>query len=599
MRKRALCILLALLLIAATVSCRRDPSDDTPDSDTVALPDATTADDGSDTDDDPQPSPAPTLGTIHLDSLAINDTPCFDGDILASLKAAGYALSVPAGPSLTSLTLSGWVGFPLAIDAFGYAVDGGEPVYGLFATHTEQAVKDAGGAYALRFTVTVPLMSLRPGAHSISFLVKLADGSVTHLLEPIVLPLDGPDVDISRPYHSSVTRINGQGPGGSPAYTDRGGSIDKGLDILDATLDGHKADQDRLLRISGWVALEGGVDHYVWSADGLNWFPAVTNGQSGEPSAGYFTELGYENATENAVFADLILDLSPYHDRTVAVTVGAIPKDSPETVVPFVTVTGLKVPYLPADITYAYVSSIENDEIGDDLTVSDLAYQFQFCYGAGNTHYVTERDGSPVYAYDGIHSFQASMNGTFAMTARIREMQGCSFFFVRGTRTVRSVVPVPLSLDNFYETDGLGLCGGAGIYAKLADGTLTVVTKGLDPHADYRIQNHTFYFPAAGSELTMADDGRSVHILVDGEWITSVKLTRETQSPAHFASVSPYIQFAETAEIILADGRTSTVVNTLVASTCNAQCGAAIRGGGLFFDRITVQPYAEAFPEAH
>ena len=593
MRQRALCILLALLLIAATVSCRRGNPPDGSTSDAAPLLTDEITQPGAQTPDPPSPS----RGNIHLDTLSLDDVPCFDGDILSALEAAGYTLVIPPTPSLTSLTLSGWVGFPLAIDAFGYAVDGGEPVYGLFATHTEQAVKDAGGAYALRFTVTVPLMSLRPGAHSISFLVKLADGSVTHLLEPITIPLTGPDVDTTRSYHASLTQINGQGPNGSPAYTDRGGSIDKGLDILDATLDGHKPDQDRILRISGWVALEGGVERYVWSADGLNWFPAATNGQSGEPSAGYFTELGYENATENATFTDLLLDLSPYHDRTVAVTVGAIPKDSPETVVPFVTVTGLKVPYLPADITYTYVSSIENDGIGDDLTVSDLAYQFQFCYGAGNTHYVTERDGSPVYAYDGIHSFQAPMNGTYAMSAHIREMWGCAFLFVRGTRTVRSVVPVPLSLDNFYETDGLGLCGGAGIYAKLSDGVLTVVVKGLDPSVDYRIKNHTFCYPATGSELTLADDGRTVYVLVDGQEITSIRLSGETEYPQHFAAVSPYVKFAETAEIYLPDGRLEVIQAPLVASTCNAQSGVAVRGGGIYFDRISVLPYTEAFPK--
>ena len=594
MHKRALCILLALLLLTVTVSCRRgDPPDDLlPDSDTTAPADSSSPPSVQ------LPAPPPsTRVSLHVDALTLNDTPCFDGDILTALEAAGYALITPQAPFLTSLTLSGWVGYSMAVDAFGYAVDGGEPVYGLFATHTEQAVKDAGGAYALRFTVTVPLLSLRPGAHSISFLVRLADGSVTHLLEPITIPLTGPDVDITRPYHSSLTHVNGQGPNGSPAYTDRGGSIDKGQDILDATLNGHKPDQDRILRLSGWVALEGGAERYVWSADGLNWFPAATNGQTGEPSAGYFAELGYENATENATFTNLALDLSPYHDRTVAVTVGAIPKDSPDTVVPFITLTGLQVPHLPVDIDYTYVSSIENDEIGDDLATSDLSYLFQFCYGAGDIRYVTERDGNPVYAYEGIHSFQASMNGTFAMTAHIVEMKGCAFLFVRGTRTVRSVVDVPLRLDNFYETDGLGLCGGAGIYAKLADGTLTVVVKGLDPHADYRIKNHTFYYSASGSELTMADDGRTVRILVDGEEITSIRLTGETEYPEHFASVSPYIKFAETAEIYLADGRTEVISAPLVASTCNAQSGVAVRGGGIYFDRITVQPYGEAFPK--
>ena len=61
-------------------------------------------------------------------------------------------------------------------------------------------------------------------------------------------------MDAARLFHSSLTHINGQGPHGSPSYEGRGGNPDRGVDILDASLDGHKVDQDRLLRVSGWLA---------------------------------------------------------------------------------------------------------------------------------------------------------------------------------------------------------------------------------------------------------------------------------------------------------------------------------------------------------
>ena len=161
-----------------------------------------------------------------------------------------------------------------------------------------------------------------------------------------------------------------------------------------------------------------------------------------------------------------------------------------------------------------------------------------------------------------------------------------------------SVAEVPIPLYNFYETDGLGTCGGAGIYASLKEGTLTVIIKGLDPTASYRVQNHTFRFPAEGSELTMADDGHYIHVLVDGREITSIRLDGETEYPEHFSHIAPYVTFAETAVIVLEGGQTATVENTLVASTCNAQCGMAIRGGTVLFDRMEVFPYSEAFTEA-
>ena len=609
MTKRLLCILLAVLLLFVTASCRTgkqpnsegsltDPSPDStipPTSDTTdgASSPETNPDDTN--PDDPNASPEPSVPS-HMDSLLLNDRPCFEGDPMTALEAAAYTLPITDSASLTSITVSGWVGLPMAVDAFGYAIDGGEAVYGFFATHTEEAVKEAGGAYALRYTVTIPLLSLRPGPHSVTVLARLADGSVTTWFNSLLIPLASPATVEERPYHSALTQINCQGPHGSISYTDRVSNTDKGVDILDATVYGHEVNQDRHLLISGWMALEGGVDHYVWSADGLNWYPALTNGHTGEPSQGYFASLGYENATENAIFSNLTLDLTAYHDRNVSVTVAAVPKGAPDTVVPFLTVTGLNVPYLPVDIDFSYTSNISNDSIGSDLRDTELSYAFEFAYGAGETRNVTTIGGQPYYHYEGIHSFQTTVNGTFAMTARIKEMSGCSFMFVRGTRIVCSVAEVPIPLYNFYETDGLGLCGGAGIYARLQENTLTVVIKGLDPTANYRIKNHTFYYTVSGSHLTMSDDGRTVRILVDGEEITSIKLNGETEYPEHFSKISPTIRFAKTAEILLANGSLSVVQNTLVASTCNSQCGVAIRGGGILFDEISIVPLSEWNP---
>lgn len=237
----------------------------------------------------------------------------------------------------------------MSVDSFGYRIDGEDAAYGLFSTHTEEAVKEAGGSYALRFSITAPLFDLTVGAHTLTFLARLADGTECSLLPALTVVVEGFVTDISIPFHSSLTHINGPGPN-----------------------------------------------------------------------------------------------------------------------------------------------------------------------------------------------------------------------------------------------------GGAGIYVKLSRDTLTVVIKGLNPLASYRIKNYEYSYKVTGSELTLADDGRTVYILVDGTEITRITLSGEVEYPEHFSSVSPSVRFAERATIVMSNGQTSTVHNTLVASTCFAQCGAAVRGGSLAFTELTILPFSEA-----
>ncbi len=602
MFKRLLTLCLAVLLLCLAASCRQggDSEGDTagtgaesvfPNTDPVSepfesLPETT----------EPQPDPEPEAVTVPhgYDSLTLDGKPCFEGDIHAGLKAADYILRIPEGETVTSLALTGWIGFSRAVDSFGYRIDGGEAVYGLFSTYTEEEIRELGGDYALRFAVTVPLFELKPGAHTISLLARFLDGTEEPILDTLTISLEGVTVDPAIRYHSSLTHIGGQGANGSDAYVGRGGSVERGVDVIDAKLNGHTVAQNGRLKISGWLALEGGVERYVWSADGLTWYTAQSSSQSGEPSEGHFASLGYENAAGNALFTDLTLDLSPCQSRNIAVTVGGVPKNSPDKVVPFVTITGLDIPFRAQDIDFSFLSSADSNPEGTELSASDLSYLFDVTYGAGNLRHVNEHDGALCYCYSGIHSLQASMSGRFALTAKLNAMEGVSFLFVRATRAVVSVDEVPLTLNNFYETDGLGLCGGAGIYAKLADGTLTVVIKSLDPKAAYRIRNNTYEFPAQGTSLTMADNGDRVYILVDGRVITHITIEGTKEYPEHFAAVSPYILFASTVSIMMPNRQEVAVANPLVAATCLSHCGIAIRGGTIHFSELSVIPFADS-----
>lgn len=596
MRKRLFCLLLAFLVALPLAACRGRGGDsiDTDGSAETEGGSTNPPQGGEDTaPDDSSPFDAITVGSAP-EGLNVDGEALFEGVLTEALAAADYTVALPADHEKLQLELLGWVGYTMAIDCFGYRLDGGEAVYGNFARDTEDSVRQAGGRYALRYAIPFPLFDLKSGAHSLVFLARLADGTEVPLLPTLTLSVAGLKTDTTVPFQSSVTHINGSGPNGAASYTGKGGSTAMGADIIDGRLNGHAVGSNGRITVSGWLAMDRGVERYAWSVDGLTWYEAETGGADGEPSAGYFAELGFEDAAGGAVFTDLSLDLSPYSSETVAVTVGGIPKDRPDCVVPFITITGLEVPFRPRELSYSFVSRADDNEIGTDLTASDLTYLFDIAYGAGDLRRVENYNGVLCYSYEGIHSLQAPTSGKYAFTVELEAMTGVSFAFARGTRAVVSVEPVAIPLYNFYETDGLGLCGGAGIYAHLSEGQLTVVIKGLDPTAPYRIANHTFHFPAEGSSITLADDGDTVYILVDGKEITRVTPEGIQEYPEHFATVAPYVKFAATAKIVTADGSIATVQDTLVSATCDAFCGLAIRGGGVFFTEVSVTPFSEA-----
>lgn len=597
-KTRILTILLAVAVLSSSLvwafGCRS--RQDPPLADTDPPLDTTPADTETST-----LVPAPSVPFEPLDSMVVaasQEALFMDGELLLDKEGlapwteeTGYTISLGIGASPSSLTLQGWVGFGAAIDAFGYRLDGKEPVFSLFETPTEDSVREVGGIYARRYLITAPLFTLKAGAHTVEFLARLADGSIHPVLPSVTLLMAGLDTDLTVPYHASVTGLN------EISYEGRGGNTEQGVDVIDASIDGITVNADCRLRINGWMAVEGGVDRYVWSPDGLTWYTAVSGSVSGEPSDGHFASLGFENAAENALMDTLLLDLSPCGGRLVWITLGAVPKDAPDRVVPFLTVTGLEVPVAPVDIPSGFYSDINNNPLGTDLRDSDLYDYFDISYGAGETRRVDLLEGQPCYLYEGIHSLQASVSGTFAISATVKSMGNASFLFVRGVKQMVSVDTVPILLTNFYETDGLGLCGGAGIYASLRNGMLTLVVKGLDPSAAYRIRNYVYEIEAAGEELTLTDDGITVRCYVDGVLKAEVTPLGSVDYPEHFSLVQPYAHFAKTATVRLADGRTDVIQNTLITATYSAQIGIAIRGGHVYFTELSVIPLAQFKPQ--
>ena len=105
-----------------------------------------------------------------IDTLKINGNDYFTvGKVTSELSAAGNRVEIEQGA--TKLAVAGWAGFGHKIIVFGYSVDGQDAVFNAYASAPGQAVINAGGQYAQRFSVAVPVGALDLGDHTIDILV--------------------------------------------------------------------------------------------------------------------------------------------------------------------------------------------------------------------------------------------------------------------------------------------------------------------------------------------------------------------------------------------------------------------------------------------
>ncbi len=609
--QRIACLLLAIALLSGAVGlltgCRSGKGNE--DS-----PDTERGDGGSSVSTRPAPEeeshpsaevpPSVLPRAFFAESLSFNDRPLSeDGEELTRLLQVGeYTVTVPEGMRANSLTLSGWVGYDRPIDCFGYRLDGETPVFGNFELATEEAVKEAGGEYARRFTVTVPLFDLDLRRHTVTFLVRFNNGVTLELCPPVTLRFHDLTTDVTVPYHASLTHVNGKGPGGSLFYTGADASTRGGPAVIEGLADGVTVSKRGIVTVSGWVALEGGVAGYAWSADGETWHRVEAQGLSGEPTEGAFAALGYADAEKNALLRDMTLDLSLLGGHTVDVTLGAIPNRAADRVVPFARINELWVPDQPEDLHFSLLSYADLYEHGTDLLETSLQHQLSIAYGAGSPHEVTLSGDRLCYELAGIHAiYTPPMDGRYAITAEISSMSGAAFLFTRGyyrvisdsLREHQDPSVGRFLIHNFYETDGAGAMGGAGIYAQLSDGVLTLMVKYYDPNNITRVGNAIYRIPCEGETLTMLDDGYTVEVLVDGACYATV-VPEGSQVYADVTEALPRNDFAKTATVILKGGETHTLNNTLIAATLQSQCGLTVRGGTVTFASLSILPLTEA-----
>ena len=132
---------------------------------------------------------------ISFDTLYINGGDYFNtaatGNVNVKLAEVDNTIIFQFDEEHNTMMLRGWVGFEgQAVDSFGYYInDYKSIVYGDFAVPPAaaeaEALKGAGGEFATRYEITVPLAELDYGIYSIGYVAKLADGTEVLMYDEI------------------------------------------------------------------------------------------------------------------------------------------------------------------------------------------------------------------------------------------------------------------------------------------------------------------------------------------------------------------------------------------------------------------------------
>ena len=167
-------------------------------------------------------------------------------------------------------------------------------------------------------------------------------------------------------YHSSIDYVNGTGPDGQANYAGRGGSTITGSAVVDVIEDKHSPLDNNTITIKGWFACAAGVEKYVYTVDGANWFDcggtmsdsndAIYGASQGVPG---LKDADKASLIHNGTF-DLAADLSTFAGQTVSVTFGAVPANADDKVIPFVTIADVKVTYTNADRHGLYFDAVSS-----------------------------------------------------------------------------------------------------------------------------------------------------------------------------------------------------------------------------------------------
>ena len=366
------------------------------------------------------------------------------------------------------------------------------------------------------------------------------------------------------------------------------GGADAKLDEINNTLTFGAASELQNIALRGWIGFNQAIDQFGYYVDNYEFI----FGEFKQATEDGVLAAGGEFATRFQINIDLSYLEGDDH------FVGFVVKLADGTIVQLREEIVIDLPELPKDITDSFVSDVNSNEVGTTLDASDLSNFFVPELPLAGSGVEANGEGK-LYNLTSINDFYTDVNGRYFFKANIVDTNGAGWMFVRGYRVVNSDEIIEkfdpaggiFKINNYYETDSAGAMGGAGIYARLQGGKLFIMVKAYDPACVTRVANKIYFIEAAGTELTMADNGATVSIMVDGVTYATIALTGSI-TYGDINEVDPAGEFAEKAVITLKDGTTETIENTLIAATCECQIGAVSRAGLFKFDYMSVGGYS-------
>ncbi len=232
------------------------------------------------------------------------------------------------------------------------------------------------------------------------------------------------------PYVSRIDFVNGKGDGepGNAPYNNKGGMTSR----IDTLLYNGPTAAEAKLALSGWTLVYGGVEKYVWSADGgKTWHDAALyNRDSFDPASGAYIDSanGTAPGTDFSPYASeglyqgqegvpqgVAADLSAYVGKTVNVTFAAVPKTD--------TATLCIIGHIEKVRVYASADDAQAGEAAAGFVKESPYIAKDSGYSESNLAYAAGIDMINAYGQDGAATF-ANKGGNSAKGVEIFNHNG-------------------------------------------------------------------------------------------------------------------------------------------------------------------------------
>jgi len=566
------------------------------------------------TTEEPVPDPDPVITHLSFDELDkwidisgdITNSANSLGSIFAPGQSAGWdKIATVDDYTIAYLRVWGWVGFfAEEVGEFGYQIDDQEPVFSAdFAVVAGQDVVQAaagtGAKCASRMTIMIPVRDLS-GEHTIKALVKDAAGTIEELTVFTLNKAVDPDAPT---FMIDVNTINSIAPG-SPDVANVALSADGSYVTLTNGTVGDPYITFRQINANArYVAIK-----YRTTANGsaFNLFAAST-GNDATGAGDMLAPLSYE---ADGMWHVAVVDTDPAEAVNEECALSFVRYDfytdgqnrsiDVAYIAGFNSIEAAEAYFaktmVVADNTNTFASNVSEFEVGTAINDTDLKNFFTMNMPTGGSA-VVDVNGEKAYEMANINEMIADVNGAYYVYANIIDSTEPAALVVRGYQRVNADGLVQdtaagvYNINNYYETDGNpGKCGGAGLYFNLKNDKLQILAKVYNAEKATRVDNAILEIPCTGTGLTIADDGYTVYVIVDGVLYATIDLIG-AQSYADINDVSPAGQFAAKAVVKTATEE-YVLENTLIAAA-PSQVAVVARAGGVKFTTIEIGGFTQ------